>query len=143
MGVAVARSFTSYVASVVEVEVDKQGKVRIPRVVQVVDAGMVVNPDRVRSQFEGAAVMAASIALTGEIGTADGRVRQSNFHDYPVARMNQAPLRTDVIIVDSNELPGGVGEPGVPPCVPALTNAVFAATGKRVRELPLSKQKLA
>jgi len=137
MGVAIARSFTSYVASVVEVEVDSAGKIRIPRVVQVVDAGMVVNPDRVRSQFEGAAVMAASIALTGEITTADGRVRQSNFHDYPVARMNQAPVRTDVHIIESDALPGGVGEPGVPPCVPALTNAVFAATGKRIRELPI------
>ncbi|HVW85085.1 MAG TPA: molybdopterin cofactor-binding domain-containing protein [Bryobacteraceae bacterium] len=143
IGVAAARSFTSYVASVVEVEVDQSGHIRIPRVHQVVDAGMVVNPDRVRSQFEGAAVMAASIALTGEISAADGRVRQSNFHDYPVARMNQAPYQTDVHIVESNELPGGVGEPGVPPMVPALANAVFAATGKRIRELPFSRQKLA
>ena len=139
MGVAVARSFTSYVASVVEVEADSTGKIRIPRVVQVVDVGMVANPDRVRSQFEGAAVMAATIALTGEISAADGRVRQSNFHDYPVARMNQAPVHTDVHIVESDALPGGVGEPGVPPCIPALTNAVFAATGKRYRELPISK----
>ncbi len=139
MGVAVARSFTSYVASVVEVEADSSGKIRIPRVVQVVDVGMVANPDRVRSQFEGAAVMAATIALTGEISAADGRVRQSNFHDYPVARMNQAPIHTDVHIIESDALPGGVGEPGVPPCIPALTNAVFAATGKRYRELPISK----
>jgi len=141
MGVAIARSFTSYVASVVEVETDSAGKIRIPRVVQVVDVGMVVNPDRVRSQFEGAAVMAASIALTGEISTADGRVRQSNFHDYPVARMNQAPVLTDVHIIESDALPGGVGEPGVPPCVPALTNAVFAASGKRYRELPIHSSK--
>jgi isoquinoline 1-oxidoreductase beta subunit len=139
MGVAVARSFTSYVASVVEVEADSSGKIRIPRVVQVVDVGMVANPDRVRSQFEGAAVMAATIALTGEISAADGRVRQSNFHDYPVARMNQAPVHTEVHIIESDALPGGVGEPGVPPCIPALTNAVFAATGKRYRELPISK----
>jgi isoquinoline 1-oxidoreductase beta subunit len=142
MGVAVARSFTSYVASVVEVEADSSGKIRIPRVVQVVDVGMVANPDRVRSQFEGAAVMAATIALTGEISAADGRVRQSNFHDYPVARMNQAPVHTEVHIIESDALPGGVGEPGVPPCIPALTNAVFAATGKRHRELPISKQKV-
>jgi isoquinoline 1-oxidoreductase beta subunit len=142
MGVAAARSFTSYVASVVEVEVGKDGRIHIPRVHQVVDAGMVVNPERARSQFEGAAVMAASIALTGEISTADGRVRQSNFHDYPVARMNQAPYQTDVHIVESDELPGGIGEPGVPPMVPALANAVFAATGKRVRELPFSRNKL-
>jgi isoquinoline 1-oxidoreductase beta subunit len=114
----------------------------IPKVWQVVDVGMVVNPERVRSQFEGAAVMASSILLSGEISLADGRVRQSNFHDYPVARMNQAPVRTEVHIVESDELPGGVGEPGVPPAVPAMTNAIFAATGKRIRELPLGKQKL-
>ncbi len=142
LGIAASRSFTSYVASVVEVEVDKAGKIRIPRSWQVADVGMVINPDRVHSQFEGAAVMGASIALTGEISLSDGRVRQSNFHDYPVARMNQAPLQTDVHIVESSALPGGVGEPGVPPFVPAFANAVFAATGKRVRELPFSKHKL-
>jgi isoquinoline 1-oxidoreductase beta subunit len=142
MGVAVARSFTTYVATVAEVEVSAAGKVKIAKMWQVADAGFVVNPDRVRSQFEGAAVMAASIALTGEISVADGRVRQSNFHDYPVARMNQAPYVTDVHIVESNELPGGVGEPGVPPAVPAIMNAIFAATGTRVRELPVGKQKL-
>jgi isoquinoline 1-oxidoreductase beta subunit len=142
MGVAVARSFTSYVATVTEVQVGKDGKLTIPKVWQVVDVGMVVNPERVRSQFEGAAVMASSIMLSGEISMADGRVRQSNFHDYPVARMNQAPVQTEVHIVESNELPGGVGEPGVPPAVPSMTNAIFAATGKRIRELPLGKQKL-
>jgi isoquinoline 1-oxidoreductase beta subunit len=143
MGVAVARSFTSYVASVVEVEVDKAGKIRIPRSWQVADVGQVINPERVQSQFEGAAVMGAGIALTGEISLSDGRVKQSNFHDYPVARMNQAPIQTHVHIVESSALPGGVGEPGVPPYIPALANAVFAATGKRIRELPFSKHKLA
>jgi isoquinoline 1-oxidoreductase subunit beta len=142
IGVAAARSFTSYVASVVEVEIGKDGKIRIPRVHQIVDAGLVINPERARSQFEGAAVMAASMALTGEISTADGRVRQSNFHDYPVARMNEAPYQTDVHIVESDALPGGIGEPGVPPFLPAFANAVFAATGKRVRELPFSRNKL-
>jgi isoquinoline 1-oxidoreductase beta subunit len=142
LGVAVARSFTSYVATVAEVQMGKDGKLTIPKVWQVVDVGMVVNPERVRSQFEGAAVMASSILLSGEISLADGRVRQSNFHDYPVARMNQAPVQTEVHIVESDELPGGVGEPGVPPAVPAMTNAIFAATGKRIRELPLGKQKL-
>ena len=107
LGVAAARSFTSYVATVVEVEVDKNGKIRIPRTWQVVDAGMVINPERARSQFEGAAVMGAGIALTGEISLSDGRVKQSNFHDYPVARMNQAPVQTDVHIVESDALPGG------------------------------------
>jgi isoquinoline 1-oxidoreductase beta subunit len=143
MGVAVARSFTSYVATVAEVEVSKDGRLKIAKMWQVVDAGMVINPERVHSQFEGAAVMAASIALSGEISVADGRVRQSNFNDYPVARMNQAPYQTDVHIVESDALPGGVGEPGVPPAVPAITNAIFAATGKRIRELPIGKQKLA
>ena len=142
MGVAVARSFTSYVAAVVEVEVDKAGKIRIPKSYMVVDAGTVVNPERVVSQFEGAAVMGAGIALTGEISLADGRVQQGNFNNYQVPRMAQAPIQTDVHIVESNELPGGVGEPGVPPYVPAFANAVFAATGKRVRELPFSKAKL-
>ncbi|MDQ1474206.1 MAG: isoquinoline 1-oxidoreductase subunit beta [Bryobacterales bacterium] len=142
LGVAAARSFTSYVATVVEVEVDKAGRIHIPHTWQVVDAGMVINPERARSQFEGAAVMGAGIALTGEISVADGRVKQSNFHDYPVARMNQAPIQTDVHIVESDALPGGIGEPGVPPFVPAFANAVFAATGKRIRELPFSKQKL-
>ncbi len=142
MGVAVARSFTSYVASVVEVEVDKGGKIRIPRSWQVADVGQVINPERVQSQFEGAGGDGASIALTGEISVLDGRVKQSNFHDYPVARMNQAPVQTNVHIVESSALPGGVGEPGVPPYVPAFANAVFAATGKRIRELPFSKHKL-
>jgi isoquinoline 1-oxidoreductase beta subunit len=109
----------------------------------VADVGQVINPERVQSQFEGAAVMGAGIALTGEISLSDGRVKQSNFHDYPVARMNQAPIQTHVHIVESSALPGGVGEPGVPPYIPALANAVFAATGKRIRELPFSKHKLA
>ena len=142
MGVAVARSFTSYVASVVEVEVDKTGKIRIPKSYFVVDAGTVVNPERAVSQFEGAGVMGAGIALTGEISLADGRVQQGNFNNYQVPRMHQAPIQTDVHIVESNELPGGIGEPGVPPFIPAFANAVFAATGKRVRELPFSKAKL-
>jgi len=142
LGVAVARSFTSYVATVVEVEVDTKGAIRIPHSWQVVDAGLIVNPERARSQFEGASVMGASIALSGDISVADGRVRQSNFHDYPVARISQAPYQTDVHLVESDELPGGIGEPGVPPFVPAFANAVFAATGKRIRELPFSRTKL-
>ena len=142
LGVAVARSFTSYVATVVEVEVDAKGGIRIPHSWQVVDAGLIVNPERARSQFEGASVMGASIALSGDISVADGRVRQSNFHDYPVARISQAPYQTDVHLVESDELPGGIGEPGVPPFVPAFANAVFAATGKRIRELPFWRTKL-
>src|SRR5581483_6953686 len=107
------------------------------------DTGTIVNPELVRLQFEGAAVFGTSIALSGEITAANGRIVESNFHNYRVARMNQAPLKTNVYLADSTAPPAGVGEPGVPPVVPALCNAIYAATGKRVRELPLSKTKLA
>jgi len=139
MGIAVHRSFLTYVATVVEVEVDNQGAFRIPNVYTAVDAGIVANPEMVRSQFEGAAVFGTSIARTGEITATGGAIDQSNFNDYPVARMNDAPVHVDVQIVASSAPPAGVGEPGVPPFVPALCNAIYAATGKRVRELPLSR----
>ncbi len=103
---------------------------------------MIVNPDRVRSQFEGAAVFGASLALMGEITVTAGKIDQSNFHNYPVARINEAPYETRVHIVDSDAPPAGVGEPGVPPIAPAICNAIFAATGKRIRELPIAKTKL-
>src|SRR5205085_5448221 len=135
-------SFYSYVAAVVEVEVDNAGRLRIPRVDIAVDAGRIINPDRVRSQFEGAAVFGASIALMGEITAAGGAIQESNFHDYPVARMREAPYQTNVYIVPSDAPPAGAGEPGVPPIPPALCNALFAATGKRVRDLPINKHKL-
>jgi isoquinoline 1-oxidoreductase beta subunit len=143
LGLAAHYSFLSYVAAAVEVEVDNRGKIRIPRVDIAVDAGRVINPDRVRAQFEGAAVFGTSIALMGEITAAGGRIQQSNFHDYPVARINEAPIETHVHIVPSEEPPAGVGEPGVPVISPAICNAIFAATGKRIRELPIKKQKLA
>jgi len=139
MGIAVHRSFLTYVADVVEVEVDSSGAVRIPHVYTVVDAGIVANPEMVRSQFEGAAVFGTSLARTGEITATNGAIDQSNFHDYQVARMNDAPVQVDVHIVESSAPPAGVGEPGVPPFVPALCNAIYAATGKRVRELPLTR----
>jgi isoquinoline 1-oxidoreductase beta subunit len=138
-GIAAARSFMTYVATVVEVEVDASGKLKIPNVWTAVDPGKIVHPERVRSQFEGAAVFGASLTLMSEITASDGRVDQSNFHDYPVARINEAPLQTHVTVVESDAPPAGVGEPGVPPFAPALCNAIFAATGKRIRELPLSK----
>jgi isoquinoline 1-oxidoreductase beta subunit len=142
MGIAAHRSFLTYVATVVEVEVDKRGQVHIPNVWTALDAGTVVSPDNVRYQFEGAAVFGTSLALFGEITATDGAVDQSNFNNYEVTRMNRAPRNVDVHIVESKAPPAGVGEPGVPPFAPALYNAVFAATGKRVRELPLSKTKL-
>ena len=141
-GFAAHRSFLTYVAAVVEVEVDAKGKLRIPRVDMAIDCGRVVHPDGVRAQFEGASVFGASVALMGEITAADGRVQQSNFNTYPVARINEAPVETHVHVVASTEAPTGVGEPGVPPMSPAICNAVFAATGKRIRELPIKKQKL-
>ena len=141
-GIAVHRSFLSYIAAVVEVEVDAKGKVKIPRVDFAVDAGMVVHPERVTAQFEGAAVFGTSLAMMGEITLGDGRVQQGNFNNYPVARMPEAPLMTHVHIVPSNAAPAGVGEPGVPVMAPAICNAIFAATGKRVRDLPIRKQKL-
>ena len=142
MGIAVHRSFLTYVATVVEVQVDADGKIHIPRVETAVDAGLITNPEAARSQFEGAAVFGTSIALTGSITATNGAINESNFDTYPVARMNQAPLQTNVHLVESDAPPAGIGEPGVPPFVPALCNAIFAATGKRVRELPLSKTKL-
>jgi isoquinoline 1-oxidoreductase beta subunit len=138
-GVAVHRSFFSYIATVVEVEVEN-GKLRIPRVDTVVDAGLVVHPDRVKAQFEGAAVFGAGLTMSGEITAANGRIVQSNFNNYTVARMDDSPIETHVSIMQSDQPPAGVGEPGVPPIAPAICNAIFAATGKRIRELPIRKQ---
>jgi isoquinoline 1-oxidoreductase subunit beta len=142
VGIAAHRSFLTYVATVVEVEVNDQGEVRIPRVDTVLDAGLVVNPEATRAQFEGAAVFGTSIVRTGEITATKGAIDQSNFQDYPVARINEVPTQTNIYIVDSDAPPAGVGEPGVPPFVAAFCNAVFAATGKRVRDLPITKMGL-
>jgi isoquinoline 1-oxidoreductase subunit beta len=140
LGIAAHWSFLTYVAVVAEVEVDDNGKVRIPRVDLAVDAGRIINPDRVKSQFEGAAVFGTGIALMNEITASGGVVQQSNFHDYQVARMNEAPIEARVHLVQSEAPPAGVGEPGVPPMAPAICNAIFAATGKRIRELPIKKK---
>jgi isoquinoline 1-oxidoreductase beta subunit len=139
LGIAAQRYSFTYVASVVEVEVTGKGEIRIPRVDTAVDAGTVVNPANIRAQFEGAAVFGTSIARSGEITATNGVVRQSNFNDYPVVRITEAPFQTNVYIVDSDAPPSGVGEPGVSVIAPALCNAIFAACGTRIRELPLSK----
>ena len=139
VGIAAHRSFLTYVATVVEVEVNDQGEVRIPRVDMALDAGLVVNPEATRAQFEGAAVFGTSVVRSGEITATKGAIDQSNFQDYPVARINEVPTQTNVYIVESDAPPAGVGEPGVPPFVAAFCNAIFAATGKRVRDLPMSK----
>jgi isoquinoline 1-oxidoreductase beta subunit len=136
LGLAVHYSFYSYLASVVEVAVEGDGSWRVPRVFTAIDCGLPVNPDRIRAQMEGSAVFGLSLARSGNITAAGGRIVQGNFDGYPVMRINQAPV-TEVHIVDSNAPPAGVGEPGVPPIAPALVNAIFAATGKRFRDLPL------
>ena len=142
LGIAAHRSFLTYVATVVEVEVNDDGDIRIPRVDAVVDAGLVVNPEVTKAQFEGAAVFGTSVARSGEITAKNGVIEQSNFDTYPVARINEAPYQTNVYLVESDAPPAGVGEPGVPPFIPALCNAIYAATGKRIRELPLSRTDL-
>ena len=142
MGMAVHRSFLTYVATVVQAEV-KDGQVNIRRVDTALDAGTIVNPNIVNHQFEGAAVMGTSIAFYGEITATNGVIDQGNFDSFPVARMNAAPRETNIYIVDSDASPAGVGEPGLPPVAPAIYNAVFAATGKRYREMPFKKVGLA
>jgi isoquinoline 1-oxidoreductase subunit beta len=134
-GIAVAQSFGSYVAEVAEVSVGQDGTPKVHRVVAAVDCGMTVNPTIIERQIEGAIVYGLSAALYGKITLKDGRVEQSNFHDYPVLRANEMP-KVEVHIVASTEKPGGIGEPGTPPIAPAVANALFAATGKRLRSLP-------
>lgn len=142
LGFAAHRSFLSYIAVVVDVRVDAQGRISIPRVDVAVDVGQVIHPERVRAQFEGAAVFGASLALMGEITAARGMIQHSNFDDYPVARIGEAPFETHVHIVPGEGLPTGVGEPGVPPIAPAICNALFAITGKRIRQLPIRNSTL-
>jgi isoquinoline 1-oxidoreductase beta subunit len=142
LGIAVHRSFVTYVATVVEVDIDDKGNLAVPKVDVAVDCGPYVNPERVRSQIEGACVMGMSLALKGEISFRNGAVVQGNFDDYEVLRIDESPRRIDVHIVETgfDVPPGGVGEPGVPPFAPALANAIFAATGKRIRRLPIREQ---
>lgn len=140
-GIAGHWSFGSYVAHVAEVSLDKDLGVRVRRVVTAVDCGTAVNPDGVRAMAEGAINFALTPVLGGEIVVKDGAVEQSNFHDFQVLRMNQAP-DIEVYIVPSTEPPRGMGEPGVPPLAPAVANAVFAATGVRVRRLPIDTRLL-
>jgi len=142
LGIAAHRSFVSYVATVVEVEVDAKGKLSIPRVDTAIDCGYAVNPERISSQIEGAAVMGLTLARYGAITFKNGRVEQGNFNDFQLARIDETPPLTRVHIVEHGiDTPAsGVGEPGVPPFAPALCNAIFAATGKRIRTLPIGDQ---
>jgi isoquinoline 1-oxidoreductase subunit beta len=140
-GIACCCSFGSYLAHVVEVSVEKDGRVRVRRVISAVDCGTAVNPDGVRAMTEGAVNYALTPVLSGEITIKEGAVEQSNFDGYPVLRMSDAP-DIEVHIVTSTEDPGGMGETGVPPLAPAVANAIFAATGKRIRRLPIDQASL-
>jgi len=135
-GIAVVFSFGSWCAQVAEVSVGADGTPKVHRVVAAVDCGMTVNPDIVKRQIESAIVYGLTAALYGKITFKDGRVEQSNFHDYRMLRMSEMP-KVEVHIVPSKEAPGGIGEPGTPPIAPAVANAIFAATGKRIRKLPI------
>ena len=139
LGIAVHRSFLSTVGTVAEVRVDSAGKLHVEELWTTIDAGLVVNPDRVASQMEGAGIFGMSLALHGEITAKEGGIVQGNYDTYPVIRMSEAPKAIHAHIMDVDAPPGGVGEPGVPPVAPAIVNAYFAATGKRIRELPLRK----
>lgn len=137
-GIACAFSFDTYAAEVAEVSVDKAGVPRVHRMVCAVDCGRVVNPDGVRAQVESAVVYGLSAALKGAITISQGRVEQSNFHDFPVMRIQEMPV-VEVHLVPSTERPTGIGEPALPPAAPAVANAIFAATGQRLRRLPILK----
>ncbi len=128
-------------AQVAEVEVSKNGAVRVRRVVCAVDCGTVINPDTVQAQIQGAIIFGITAALYGQITLKDGRVEQTNFDTYRMLRMNEVPA-IEVHIIPSSEPPGGMGEPGTSAIVPAVTNAIFAATGKRLRKLPVDTMSL-
>ena len=142
LGIACCRSFLGYTGHVVEVEVTKQGTVKIPKIWVALDAGTIVSPDRVRAQIEGAAIMACTQAKYGKISFKNGRANETNFDGYQMMTMSDAPREIIVVIVPSTAAPAGVGETGVPSCAPALCNAIFIATGKRVRDLPLADNDL-
>jgi isoquinoline 1-oxidoreductase beta subunit len=135
-GVSLQFVFGTYMAQIAEVEVAKNGNVRVKWVVCAVDCGSVVNPDTIEAQVQGAVIFGTSAALHGEITLKNGRVEQSNFDNYQVVRMNEAPA-IEVHIIRNNEAPGGMGEPGTSAIMPAIANAIFAATGKRLRKLPI------
>ncbi|HEU5261942.1 MAG TPA: xanthine dehydrogenase family protein molybdopterin-binding subunit [Gemmatimonadales bacterium] len=140
-GISLLHAFGSYIAQVAEVSVSKQGEVRVHRVVCAVDCGIIVNPDTVRAQMESGIIFGITAALFGEITIKGGRVEQSNFNNYRMLRINETPT-IDVHLVKSMEAPGGIGEPGTSAVMPAVTNAIFAATGRRIRKLPVKPDQL-
>jgi isoquinoline 1-oxidoreductase subunit beta len=140
-GVSVVFGFGSYVAQVAEVSVGKDGRVRVKRVVCALDCGQMINPDTIKAQMEGGIIFGLTAALYGEITLKDGRVEQSNFDNYQALRINEAPT-IEVYMIDSNAEPGGIGEPGTATIAPAVVNAIFALTGKRLRQLPIDTAQL-
>jgi isoquinoline 1-oxidoreductase beta subunit len=141
-GMAALSSWGSYISQVAEVTVAKDGGIRVDRVVVVIDCGQVVNPDMVAAQMEGGVVFGLTAALYGEVTFDGGKTQQSNFNNYSMLRINEMP-RVEVHIIPNHESPGGCGEPPVPSIAPAVANAIFAATGKRLRRLPFQTQELA
>jgi isoquinoline 1-oxidoreductase beta subunit len=139
LGLAAHRSFLSYSACVASVVRNERGQIKVDEAWIVIDAGKVMNLDRVRSQMEGSVIFGMSLAFFGAITMKDGAVQQSNFHDLKLVRMPDAPRKIHVDVIESEGAPGGVGEPGLPPVAPAIANAVFALTGQRVRELPIAR----
>jgi isoquinoline 1-oxidoreductase beta subunit len=142
LGIAMAYSFMTYTAAAIEVAVDAKGRLRIVGVDMAIDCGPQVNPERIRSQVEGSAIMGLGLAMHGEVTFKGGSATQSNFHDHLLLRHAEAPreIRVHLAPSDHSVAPGGVGEPGLPPVAPALCNAIFAATGKRIRRLPIGDQ---
>jgi isoquinoline 1-oxidoreductase beta subunit len=141
-GVAVQSVFGSYLATIAEAEVDRSGEVKLRRVVCAIDCGIAVNPDTIEAQIEGGLIFGFTAALYSQITLAKGRVQQSNFHDYRMMRINEAPS-IEVHLIPSEEAPGGIGEPGTAAAAPALANALYAATGVRLRQLPIDRDLLA
>ena len=140
-GIALHKSFGSFVAQVAEVSVTNEGNIKVHRVVCGVDCGRVVNPNTVEAQMESAIAFGLTAALYGEITMKDGRVQQGNFNNYRLLRLIAMP-KVEVHMIQSQEPPSGVGEPGVPPIAPAIGNAIFAVTGKRIRSLPMREGEL-
>jgi isoquinoline 1-oxidoreductase beta subunit len=141
-GVCVQTSFATFIATVVECEVGKSGEVKLRRVTTAVDTGIAVNPDTIIAQLQGGHIFGLTAALYGEITLEKGRVQQSNFHDYRMLRIDQIPP-IDIHLIKSDAPPGGIGEPGTTAAIPALRNAIYAATGVALRRMPIDRKRLA
>jgi isoquinoline 1-oxidoreductase subunit beta len=141
IGISMAQLYGTFIAQAVTVSKKGSG-VKIEKVVSVVDCGLTINPDNVKAQTQGNVVMGISTAIKNGITFVDGKVQQNNFHDYQMLRMSEANFPIDVYVIESLENPGGIGEAGLPPIAPALTNAIFRLTGKRIKTLPFEMEKV-